>query len=179
MKKLLLHICCGPCAIHVMEALIGEYEITGYFFNPNIYPEDEYARRLDAVKEVARRIGVKVIEGNSDPALFFTAVRGLEEEPENGTRCLVCYRLRLAETSRYASEKGYELIASTLTLGPMKKASLINPIGVDEARREGMEFLEADWKKKDGFQRSCELSKEYGIYRQHYCGCMFSIRQDC
>ena len=177
MKKLLLHICCGPCATHVIHALRGEYDVTGYFYNPNIHPADEYTRRLQAVNEVSRRLDAPVIEGTYDPPLFFTSVQGLEGEPENGARCLVCYRLRLAGTCRYASENGYDLTASTLTLGPMKKASLINPIGVEEAHRAGVEVLEADWKKKDGFRRSCELSKEYGIYRQHYCGCMFSMRQ--
>lgn len=177
MKKLLLHICCGPCATHVISSLRKKYMVTGYFYNPNIHPVGEYARRLQAVKVVSGRLDTPVIEGKYDPALFLTTVQGLEKEPENGVRCLVCYRLRLAGACRFAAENGYDLAASTLTVGPMKKASLINPIGIDEAERAGVKFLEADWKKSDGFRHSCEISKEYGIYRQHYCGCLFSLPQ--
>ena len=175
MKKLLLHICCGPCATHVISTLKKDYLVTGYFYNPNIHPAEEYALRLGAVKEVACRLDVPVIEGVYDRDLFFDNVQGLEKEPENGSRCLVCYRLRLSRTCKFAAENGYDTVASTLTVGPMKKASLINPIGSDEAEKAGVTFLEADWKKNDGFRHSCEMSKEYGIYRQHYCGCTFSL----
>ncbi|MFC1692402.1 epoxyqueuosine reductase QueH [Candidatus Latescibacterota bacterium] len=177
MPKLLLHICCGPCATTVIERLSVNYDITGYFFNPNIHPEDEYNRRLEAAHTVADRLGVKLIEGLYDPPVFFDAVRGLEDEPENGTRCPVCYRLRLGGTADAALENSFDTIASTLTVGPMKKARIINPIGEEEAKRSGVRFLGDDWKKKDGFKHSCELSGEFGIYRQHYCGCLFSMRK--
>ena len=177
MSRILLHICCGPCATAVVERLRDEYEITGFFFNPNIHPEEEYVRRLEAAREVAMRLGIDLIEGECDPSTFREAVRGLEHEPENGARCSVCYRLRLRETARVAEEQGFGMIASTLTTGPMKKAAVIDPIGKEEAEHAGIIFLGGDWKKKNGFGRSCELSKEYGIYRQHYCGCAFSIRE--
>ncbi len=176
MKELLLHICCGPCATHVIEMLRREYAVTGYFSNSNIHPAEEYRRRLDAAREVCRRMEIPLVEDEYSPELFFETARGLEREPENGARCLHCYRLRLSETARFAAEHSFGVMASTLTVGPMKKAALINPIGAGEAGRAGVEFLEADWKKKDGYRRSCELSKAFGIYRQHYCGCVFSQR---
>ena len=177
MPTLLLHICCGPCATTVIERLSDDYDITGYFYNPNIYPEDEYRRRLEATDTVAKQSGIKLFEGVCDMQTFFKAVCGLENEPENGARCPVCYRLRLAETARIAAAEKYNAFASTLTLGPSKKAAVINPIGEEEAMRSGVRFLSGDWKKKDGFKRSCELSHKFSIYRQDYCGCIFSKRQ--
>ncbi len=178
MLKLLLHICCGPCATTVIERLMDNYDITGYFYNPNIHPEDEYYRRLDAMRTVTERFSLSLIEGSYEPQKFFDAVRGLEHEPENGVRCTICYRLRLSETARTAIKASYDTIATTLTVGPMKNADVINSIGKKEAERAGIEFLTGDWKKKDGFKHSCELSRTFGIYRQHYCGCLFSMRQD-
>jgi predicted adenine nucleotide alpha hydrolase (AANH) superfamily ATPase len=177
MEKLLLHICCGPCATHVIHALRAEYDVAGFFFNPNIHPAEEYHRRLEAAKTVCAQLDVRFMEGVFEPECFSHAVSGWEGEPENGKRCPVCYRLRLAETARRAAENGYPFIASTLTVGPMKKAALINPIGEEEARRAGLTFLASDWKKRDGYRHSCELSREMGIYRQHYCGCKFSMRE--
>ncbi len=175
MKKLLLHICCGPCATHVIETLSRGYEITGFFYNPNIYPEEEYYKRLIAAQTVSEKQHIALIEGEYDPRLYYDAVEGYEQEPENGARCVICYRLRLSETARYATFNSFECFASTLTLGPQKKAAIINPIGVGEAKKHGIEFIEGDWKKKDGFKHSCTLSAEYGIYRQHYCGCKYSL----
>jgi epoxyqueuosine reductase len=175
MERILLHICCGPCATSVLESLIPRYEVTGYFCNPNIAPEGEYSRRLDAASEVCRRFGVPLVEEPPNTREFDEAVRGLEREPENGARCLVCYALRLEKAARLAA-RGYGLFATTLTVGPMKKAVLINPIGEEKARAAGVGFLAEDWKKRDGFRRSCQLSREFGITRQHYCGCTFSIR---
>jgi len=178
MKKLLLHICCGPCATHVLDILGHNYEVTGYFYNPNVHPEKEYGNRLAAARIVAGKAGIPLIEGDYDPSVFFESVKGYENEPENGERCRICYRLRLSETARFASCNSFDCIASTLTLGPQKKASVINPIGIEEAASAGVAFIEGDWKKKDGFKRSCELSREYGIYRQNYCGCLFSRRTE-
>jgi len=175
MQKLLLHICCGPCATHVIEILSQNFKVTGYFYNPNIYPKEEYEKRLDAVKTVAERQEIPLITGEYEPQIFFTAVEGFEHEPENGERCKICYRLRLSGTAKIAASKSFDLIASTLTLGPQKKASIINPIGKEESEKAGLSFIESDWKKKDGFKRSCMLSREYGIYRQNYCGCLFSM----
>ena len=176
MERVLLHICCGPCAAHVIESLVQDYAVTGYFYNPNLHPPEEYLRRLQTAREVCARLCVPFVEEPPDHSEFLEAVRGLEHEPENGARCLVCYRLRLERTARAAAWSLSECMASTLTVGPMKKAAVINPIGVEEARRAGVRFLEADWKKHDGVRRSCELSREFGIYRQHYCGCEFSMR---
>ncbi|MFC1490872.1 epoxyqueuosine reductase QueH [Candidatus Latescibacterota bacterium] len=175
MRKLLLHICCGPCATHVIETLRQNYEVTGYFYNPNLYPEDEYRRRLEAAKIVAEKQNISLIEGDYDPQIFFAAVKGFEDEPENGARCKICYRLRLSDIADFARKKSFECFASTLTLGPQKKASIINPIGVEEADKRDIEFIEGDWKKKDGFKKSCIMSGDYGIYRQNYCGCKFSM----
>ncbi len=176
MQTLLLHICCGPCATAVIERLRDDYDLTGFFYNPNIDPPEEYERRLEACREVCRRMNVPLVEGDYDSGRFLETVRGLESEPENGARCPVCFRLRLNETARVAREKGFDLIASTLTIGPMKKAAVINPIGFEEAEAHSLVFLDGDWKKRDGFKRSCELSREFDIYRQHYCGCRFSLR---
>jgi epoxyqueuosine reductase len=176
LKHVLLHICCGPCATHVIETLAFEYAVTGYFCNPNLYPQEEYSRRLEAAIEVCARNNIPFVEDPPDHDEFLEAVRGLEEEPENGARCLVCYRLRLERAARAAAWSRCDYMASTLTVGPMKKAAVINPIGAGAAERNSVIFIEADWKKRDGFRRSCELSREMGIYRQHYCGCEFSRR---
>ena len=177
MLRLLLHICCGPCATTVIERLKDDYEVTGYFYNPCVYPDSEYRNRLEAAREVANRLSITLIEGRYEPQSFFDAVRGLEAEPENGTRCQVCYHQRLAATASYAVEVSYDIVASTLTVGPMKNAAIINPIGIEEAESAGVTFHAVDWKKKDGFKHSCELSREFGIYRQQYCGCLFSVRK--
>ncbi len=176
MSRLLLHICCGPCATRVIEALQPDHRVTGFFCNPNIYPEDEHLRRLEAARTVCGRFGIDLIEEPPDHTTFVKSTRGLENEPENGSRCHVCYRLRLGRTMDAAVRGSFDLAATTLTVGPMKKAAVINPIGVDEAEKRGIRFFEADWKKNDGFRRSCELARELGIYRQHYCGCEYSIR---
>jgi len=130
---------------------------------------------LEAARAVCERLEVDFIEGLYEPERYYDAVAGLEKEPENGARCLSCYRLRLSVTARRAAENGCRFIASTLTVGPMKKAAIIDPIGDEEACKAGVTFLAADWKKKDGFRHSCELSREFGIYRQRYCGCEFSL----
>ncbi len=177
MNQLLLHICCGPCATHVIDVLRKTYRVTGFFYNPNIGPGDEYKRRLDAAREVCRKNDILLIESTYEPDSFFRAVKGFEQEPEGGKRCSVCYGIRLRETARRAAEERIRWFASTLTLGPQKKADIINPIGEEAAVRCGVTFVSGDWKKKDGFKHSCELTHEMGIYRQNYCGCVFSMRK--
>lgn len=174
MPRLLLHICCGPCSTTVIERLRDRHDITAYFYNPNIHPAEEYERRLAAARAVAHRFGIPFEAGPYEPDVFMTAVRGMEHEPENGARCPVCYRLRLSSAAGFASRHSFEVLASTLTLGPQKRASVINPIGQEVSAEAGITFLDDDWKKKDGFKRSLELSCELGLYRQHYCGCVFS-----
>jgi predicted adenine nucleotide alpha hydrolase (AANH) superfamily ATPase len=173
--SLLLHICCGPCATVVIESIRDTCEVTGFYCNANIYPESEYLLRRDAARIVSQQMGVPLVEGPFQPELFEEAVCGFEQEPENGARCTLCYRFRLKAAARFAAENGFDLFASTLTTGPRKKASVINPIGIEVGKQFGVAFLEKDWKKQDGFHRSCELADSLGIYRQHYCGCRYSM----
>jgi len=175
--KLLLHICCGPCSTEVIRRLKDEYEVVGYYYNPNIHPEEEYHKRLMEVERLSALWRVLVDVGQYEHERFLEVARGMEGEPEGGRRCAACYRLRLEETARKAKENGCTVVASTLTIGPHKKASVINAVGRDACAQHGVCFLEADWKKKDGFKHSLELSKELGMYRQDYCGCEFSARK--
>lgn len=177
-QKLLLHVCCAPCSSHVLETLENEYEITAFFYNPNITMEEEYIKR---VKELKRFVGeapfaktVVVEEGKYDPEHFFEIAKGLEREPERGARCYKCYELRLRETGLYAKDNGYDLFTTTLSISPHKNAKWLNEIGERVATEYGISYLYSDFKKKNGYARSIELSKEYGLYRQNYCGCVFS-----
>jgi predicted adenine nucleotide alpha hydrolase (AANH) superfamily ATPase len=172
--KLLLHICCGPCSTEVIQRLRNDFEVVGFFHNPNIHPEEEYNKRLLEVERLSALWRVLVDARPYDHQVFLDAVRGLENEPEGGKRCEVCYRLRLEEAARQAAGNGCTHLATTLTIAPMKKAGVINPIGLEVAARHGLVFVAEDWKKRDGFKRSIEIAKDLGLYRQHYCGCEFS-----
>ncbi|UCG43985.1 MAG: epoxyqueuosine reductase QueH [candidate division WOR-3 bacterium] len=174
--KLLLHVCCGPCATEVVVRVQDEYEVVGFFYNPNIFPEDEYYKRLEEVHRLSALWHVLVDTGDYDHGRFLELVQGLEREPEGGRRCEVCVRMRLEAAAKAARANGCSIVASTLTIGPSKKAGTINRIGREACAGQGVEFLEADWKKKDGFRRSVELSKDIGMYRQDFCGCEFSRR---
>ena len=175
--KLLLHICCGPCSTEVIRRLKDDYEVVGFFYNPNVHPEDEYNKRLMEVQRISALWRVLVDAPPYDHERFLAVARGLEERPEGGSRCLACYRLRLDETARRTAENGCTHLATTLTIAPMKKAAVINPIGRGAATRHGLVFVEDDWKKRDGFKHSIELSRDLGLYRQNYCGCEFSLRR--
>jgi epoxyqueuosine reductase len=174
--KLLLHVCCGPCSTEVIKQLKSDYEVVGFFYNPNISPEAEYFRRLAEVQRVSALWRLLVDTGEYEHGRFLAVADGLEHEPEGGLRCEACYRLRLDETARRAAANGCTVVASTLTIGRNKKAAVVNRVGRDACAKLGLEFLEADWKKKDGNLRSIELSRELGLYRQEYCGCEFSGR---
>jgi predicted adenine nucleotide alpha hydrolase (AANH) superfamily ATPase len=174
--KLLLHICCGPCSTEVIKRLLARYQVVGYFYNPNIFPEEEYYRRLAEVQRISALWRVLVDTGPYDHERFLEAVRGFEAEPEGGRRCERCYRLRLEQTAGQAAANGCGIVASTLTIGPQKRAAIINPIGREVCSRHGVEFIEEDWKKRDGYGRSVELSHDLGLYRQTHCGCEFSRR---
>jgi predicted adenine nucleotide alpha hydrolase (AANH) superfamily ATPase len=174
--KLLLHVCCGPCATEVVKRLQDEFDVVGFFYNPNIFPEDEYYKRLKEVQRLSALWHVLVDTGEYDHDRFLEQVQGLETEPEGGRRCEVCVRMRLEAGAKAAEANGCSVVASTLTIGPSKKAETINRIGREVCAEHGVEFLEADWKKRDGFRRSVELSKDLGMYRQDYCGCEFSRR---
>ena len=176
-RKLLLHICCAPCSTHVIDVLSRDYEVTGFFYNPNIHPDEEYRRRLREAIRYAKIAGVELITGDYDPERWFEAVKGLEGEPEGGRRCRICFEMRLERTAQVARERGFEVFTTTLSVSPHKKADVINEVGRLVAERHGLEFLEADFKKKGGFERSVKLSKQYGLYRQNYCGCIFSLRE--
>ena len=174
--RTLLHVCCAPCALGVIDNVQRDNDITLYFYNPNLYPFKEYEKRLDALKEVVERAypDLQIIEGDFDDALFYARVLGLEEEKEGGTRCAACIRLRMEMTAKYAKENGFEAFTTTLSVSPHKSYPLINKIGKELEEIYNIKFIDTDFKKKDGFLKSTKRSKEMGIYRQNYCGCKFS-----
>lgn len=176
-KKLLLHSCCGPCSTAVIERLQDEYDITIFYYNPNIYPEKEYLyRKSEQIRYLSLiNSNIKVIDCDYDYEKFLNAVKGFEKEKEGGSRCLKCFYLRLEETAKYAKENNYDIFTTTLSVSPYKNAKLLNEIGNELQQKYDIEYLVSDFKKKDGYLRSIQLSKQYEIYRQHYCGCEFSI----
>ncbi|MBI3931534.1 MAG: epoxyqueuosine reductase QueH [Chloroflexi bacterium] len=173
--KTVLHICCGICAAGVAERLLSEgHEVSGFFYNPNIHPAKEYECRLEVARRVAGELGFPLAVGQYGTDRWFEATNGLETEPEGGRRCPVCFRLRLEKTFSHMQEKGCDAFTTTLTVSPSKSALVVNQIGQEIG---GDRFLARDFKKKDGFKRSIELAKKWELYRQHYCGCIFSLRQ--
>ncbi|MBR9936214.1 epoxyqueuosine reductase QueH [Oscillospiraceae bacterium Marseille-Q3528] len=179
--SLLLHSCCGPCSSYVLEYLSRYFAITVFYYNPNIYPPEEYEHR---VKEQQRFIAectfdhpVQFVAGDYEPELFYDAVRTLEDCPEGGERCFVCYRLRLAEAAKLADELGFDYFTTTLSISPHKNAAKLNEIGEELAGITKARHLPSDFKKRGGYKRSVELSAEHGMYRQDYCGCVFSKRE--
>lgn len=176
--RLLLHVCCGPCATVALERLLPDYSVTALWHNPNIQPEQEYDLRLDSALGVAEHFGVDMILARRDESAWLEAVRGLEDEPEGGKRCIECFRYRIARAVDEARSGGFEWVATTLTVGPSKRAEVINQIGREACEAAGLQFLEADFKKQGGFTRSVELSKELDLYRQKYCGCLFGRKPE-
>ena len=178
--KLLLHSCCGPCSSYVLEYLSSYFDITVYYYNPNIEPESEYAHRLSEQQRLISSVPyprpVGVVAADYDNDVFREAVSGLEDEPEGGARCERCFRLRLGRTAMYAREHGFDYFTTTLSVSPHKNAQVINACGREISEEYGVPFLFADFKKRDGYKRSIELSGIYGLYRQDYCGCSFSVR---
>jgi len=176
--RLLLHSCCAPCSSYVLEYLSQYFEITVFFYNPNIYPPEEYTIRVEEerrlIAEMPFRHPVHLIEGTYDPAEFYTIAKGLEKEPERGARCVKCYELRLREAGKAALEGGFDYFTTTLTISPLKMADKLNELGEQIGAEIGVAYLTSDFKKKNGYQRSIQLSKEYGLYRQDYCGCVYS-----
>ena len=173
--KVALHICCAVCAAGAAERLIQEgHRVYGLFYNPNIHPEDEYRRRLESVRRVALELGFSLEEGPYLPDEWRQAVVSLENEPEGGKRCPVCFKMRLEQTYRFMLDYGCEAFTTTLTMGPNKPAVLIDAIGGNIG---GERFLRRDFKKKEGFKRACELAGKWGLYRQDYCGCEYSLRE--
>ena len=176
---LLLHACCGPCSSSVLEVLCAHFQVTVLYYNPNIWPPEEYRRRADELASFLQRahaLDVKLVEEPYDPQEFYTAVQGLEQEPEKGSRCTVCYRLRMERAAQYAKAHGFVWFTTTLSVSPLKDPIRINQIGEELAAWYGLRHLPSEFKKRDGYKRSLELSREYGLYRQDYCGCEFSAR---
>ncbi len=170
-----LHICCAVCAAGAAERLIAEgHRVTGFFYNPNIHPEEEYRRRLESARRVAEALGFPLEEGPYTPGEWLKATAGLAQEPEGGRRCPVCFKLRMEKTYQFMRERGFDAFTTTLTMGSNKSAIIINKIGEESV--SGGRFLKRDFKKKEGFKRAMELARQWGIYRQSYCGCVYSIR---
>lgn len=174
-----MHVCCAPCSTAVIEQLRGHYELGAFFYNPNVHPVSEHDERLQEMRNYSKKNDVMFFEGDYDVKKWFDATKGFEKEPErSGKRCDYCFRLRLTQTAILAKQEGYPLFGTTLSVSPHKDATRINEIGRAIALEEGLDFLQADFKKKGGYQRSIELSRQEGLYRQDYCGCMFSHRKN-
>ncbi len=175
---LLIHACCAPCSSYVIEYLSQYFHINILYYNPNITDEDEYKYRLSEeerlINELPVKYPVKLIAGDYNPDIYLNAVKGLENESEGGKRCEVCFELRLREAAEKCREIGADYFLTTLTISPLKNAEKINAIGERIAEEYGVKYLPSDFKKKNGYKRSIELSKEYNLYRQNYCGCVFS-----
>lgn len=177
--KLLLHSCCAPCSSYVLEYLSNYFKITVFYYNPNIYPESEYTKRIleqqTLIAEMKTQHPVSFIAGSYDKERFYEMAKGLEHLKEGGERCFRCYELRLRESVKLALEGGFDYFATTLSISPLKNAAKLNEIGMRLAKEYGVSYLPSDFKKKNGYKRSIELSKKYGLYRQDYCGCEFSV----
>lgn len=178
---LFLHSCCAPCSSYVLEYLSEFFRITVFYYNPNIYPAEEYEKRVEEQKNLIERLPsvypIKFVEGVYDKERFYEMARGLEQVPEGGERCFRCYELRLRETARLAAERGFDYFTTTLTISPLKNAAKLNEIGGLLGEEYQTVWLPSDFKKKNGYKRSIELSKEYNLYRQDYCGCVFSVNR--
>lgn len=176
--RLLLHSCCAPCSSYVLEYLSDYFEITVFYYNPNIYPESEYTKRILEQQVLIGDMKVKhpvaFMAGNYDRERFYEIARGLEHLKEGGERCFKCYELRLRESAELARKGAFDYFTTTLSISPLKNADRLNEIGTRLGRQYGVEYLQSDFKKKNGYKRSIELSREYGLYRQNYCGCEFS-----
>lgn len=186
LPKMLLHSCCGPCSTAVIERLLPDFDVTVFFYNPNVDDGEEYNRRREAQLKVISwfnnkdhyKGNVKYIEGEYEPELFLEYVKGYEDEPEGGARCSKCFVLRLDKTAKLAAEEKYDYFATTLTVSPHKNFDIIGEIGQELSFKYKVNFLNGNFKRKDGFKRSIELSKEMELYRQDYCGCSFSNWKD-
>lgn len=179
--SLLLHSCCAPCSSYVLEYLSRYFKITVFYYNPNIYPEEEFYKRRSEqerfISQLPTKNPISFIGTEHMSEEFYKAVKGLEHIREGGERCFACYRLRLEESAMAASDMGADYFTTTLSISPMKNAQKLNEIGGELEEKYGVKYLFSDFKKRNGYKRSTELSREYGIYRQNYCGCVFSLRE--
>ncbi len=178
--RLLLHSCCAPCSSYVLEYLSRYFDITVFYYNPNISPASEYEKRTKELRRLIRELpavhSVRLEVGAYEPERFYEMARGLEDAPEGGERCFLCYRLRLEEAAKMAREGGYDYFTTTLSISPLKNAQKLNEIGEELGRLYEVSHLPSDFKKKNGYKRSVELSAQYRLYRQNYCGCIYSRR---
>ena len=179
--SLLLHSCCAPCSSYCIEYLSQYFHVTVFYYNPNIYPDDEYYHRVMEqqrfINEFPTKYPVDFIEGDYDKSSFYDIAKGLEKEPEKGKRCHKCYELRLRRTATVAKEKMFDFFSTTLTISPMKDSQVLNEIGASIGKELGIDWLYSDFKKREGYKRSTEISKEYDMYRQDYCGCVYSYNE--
>lgn len=177
-KTLLLHSCCAPCSSYVLEYLSDFFKITVLYYNPNIFPKEEYEYRIEEQRKLIDAMPVKnkieFISTDYEPEKFYEIAKGYENIPEGGERCFRCYELRLRESAKYAKKGGFDFFTTTLSISPLKNAEKLNEIGKNVADEFGLKYLCSDFKKKNGYKRSVELSAEYGLYRQDYCGCVYS-----
>lgn len=180
--RLLLHSCCAPCSSYVLEYLSQYFSITVFYYNPNIYPAEEYEKRVQEQRMFIERLPVKhpisFLDGPYEPERFYEMAKGLEKAPEGGERCFGCYRLRLHEAAEMARAGKFDYFTTTLSISPLKNADKLNEIGEELAKEYGVSYLNSDFKKKNGYKRSTELSAEYGLYRQNYCGCVYSMNRE-
>lgn len=178
---LLLHACCAPCSSHCLEYLSRYFRITVFYYNPNISPKEEYALRIEEIKRFIKEFKaeneITLIEGKYEPERYFKTIKGFEQEPEGGKRCELCFKLRLSESAKLAKELNADYYTTTLSISPLKNAELLNRIGKEEGEAVGITHLPSDFKKKGGYARSIELSKEYNLYRQNFCGCVYSLQE--
>ena len=178
--KLLLHSCCAPCSSYVLEYLSDYFEITVFYYNPNIFPESEYTKRIleqqMLIQDMKVKYPISFLAGSYEREKFYEIAAGLEHLKEGGERCFKCYELRLEEAAKIAQEGEFDYFTTTLSISPMKNAEKLNEIGNKVGAKYGVSYLQSDFKKKNGYKRSIELSKEFGLYRQDYCGCEFSFR---
>ena len=173
---LLLHACCGPCSSYVLEYLVKYFQITVFYYNPNISPEQEYHHRVEEQKRLISEMcpDVKLIEGTYEPQKFYEMAKGLENEPERGARCLKCYRMRLEKTAEVAKSGNFDFFTTTLSISPQKDSAVLNEIGRQLSTEYDIPYLFSDFKKRGGYKRSIELSAQFNLYRQNFCGCIFS-----
>lgn len=176
--KLIIHSCCAPCSSYVLEYLSRYFKITVLYYNPNIFPKEEYEYRISEQERLIDSMqfvnDVKLIASGYTPEDFYSAVKGKENEPEGGKRCRLCFNVRLRYTAALAKKMNFDYFTTTLSISPLKNAEVLNKLGAEIGKEYGVEYLQSDFKKRNGYKRSVELSKEYGLYRQDYCGCIYS-----
>lgn len=178
---LLIHSCCAPCSSYVLEYLSEYFKITVVYYNPNIFPLEEYNYRISEQKRLIDSMDfknpVEFTGTQYTPDDFYSVVKGLEKEPEGGKRCTECFKVRLTHAAKLASNQGFDYFTTTLSISPLKNSELLNELGISIGKEYGVEYLQSDFKKRNGYKRSVELSKQYGLYRQDYCGCVYSKQE--